>query len=114
MKRLIWKGSISFTLLAALFVVWAGLAPNCNGSSKPADGASIQQRMREVIDFLDSPGYEELVSWDEHVVLVYKLVQGQEPTPLEFFLLRAFREDLGMKRSTVLSVVLRGKARRTT
>jgi hypothetical protein len=114
MKRLIWKGSISFTLLAVLFVVWAGLAPNCNGASKPADAASIQQGMQEVIDFLDSPGYAELVSWDEHVVLVYKLARGRDPTPLEVFLLGAFREDIGMKRSTVLSVALRGSARRTT
>ncbi len=114
MKRLIWKGSIGFTLLAALFVVGAGLAPNCKGASKPADAASIQRGIQEVIDFLDSPGYAELVSWDEHVVLVYKLARGREPTPLEFFLLWALREDIGMKRSTVLSVALREKTRRTT
>jgi len=114
MKRLIRRGSIGFTVLAVLFVVCAGLTPNCNGASKPADAASIQQKMQDVIDFLDSPAYAELVSWDEHVVLVYKLAQGREPTPLEFFLLRAFREDIGMKRSTVLSVALRGKARRTS
>jgi len=114
MKRLIRRASISFTLLAALSVVWAGLVPNCDGASKPAHAASIQQKMQDVIDFLDSPGYAELVSWDEHVVLVYKLAQGREPTPLEFFLLRKFREDIAMKRSTALSVSLRGKARRTT
>lgn len=114
MKRLIRRTSIGFTLLAVLFVVCAWPTPNCDGASKPADAASIQQGMQEFIDSLDSPGYAELVSWDEHVVLVYKLAQGREPTPLEFFLLRAFREDIGMKRSTALSVALRGKARRTT
>jgi hypothetical protein len=67
-----------------------------------------------VIDFLDSPDYVELVSWDEHVVLAYKLAQGREPTALEFFLLRAFREDIGVKRSTALSVALRGKVRYLT
>jgi hypothetical protein len=114
MKRLVWKGSISFTLLAGLFFVWAGLVPNCNGASKPADATSIQQKIQDVIDFLDSPDYAEIVSWDEHVVLVYKLARGREPTPLEFFLLRAFLEDIGMKRSTALSVALRERARRTT
>lgn len=114
MKRVMRRASIGFTLLAVLFVLCAGLAPNCYGSSKPADATSIQQGMQEIIDFLDSTTYAELVSWDEHVVLVYKLTQGREPTPLEFFLLRAFREDIGMKRSTVLSVALRGKARRTS
>ncbi len=114
MKRVGSKGRSSFTLLAVILAVWVWLVPTCDGSAKLPDGESIQQRLQTMIDFLDSPGYAELVSWDEHVVLVYKLTQGQEPTPLEFFLLHAFREDIGMKRSTILSVALRGDARHPT
>ena len=94
MKRVGSKGRSSFTLLAVILAVWVWLVPTCDGSAKLPDGESIQQGLQTVIDYLDSPGYAELVSWDEHVVLTYKLTQGREPTPLEFFLLRAFREDI--------------------
>jgi hypothetical protein len=108
------KGRSILILLAVLLAVSMWLIPTYVHPSQPPDAASIQQRIQKVIDFLESPGYAELVSWDEHVVLIYKLTQGREPTPLEFFLLRAFRKDIGMKRSTVLSVALRGKARGLT
>jgi hypothetical protein len=104
------KGRSRFTLLAVLLAVLAWLVPSCDDSSQPPDAVSIQERMQKVIDFLDSPGYAEAVSWDEHVVLVYKLAQGRMPSPLEFFLLGAFREDIGMTRSAALSVALRGEA----
>jgi hypothetical protein len=114
MKRFGWTGRKAFTLLGVLLSLSVWMVSTSDGSSKPADAAAIQRGMQEVIDFLDSPGYAAFVSWDEHIVLVYRLTQGREPTPLEFFLLRAFRDDIGMRRSTVLSVALRGKARRTT
>lgn len=114
MKRLGMKARRGFPLLAVLLVFSVWMVPICDGASRPADAAAIQRAMQKVIDILDSPGYAEFVSWDEHVVLAYKLAQGREPTPVELFLLRAFRDDIGMKRSTVLSVALRGYARRTT
>jgi hypothetical protein len=114
MKRLGSKGRCSFMLLAVVLAVSVWLVSTCNASARPPDGESIQQKFQRMIDFLDSPDYTEPVSWGEHVVLAYKLAQGREPTPLEFFLLRAFREDLGMKHSIVLSVALRGKARYLT
>jgi hypothetical protein len=110
MKRLKLRVKGSFAMLGLLLAVSAWLVPHCYGSSKLPDGVSIQQRMQKMIDFLDSPSYAELVSWDEHVVMVYRLTQGREPSPLEFFLLRRFREEIGMRRSTVLSVALRGEA----
>jgi len=114
MERMRPKGRITLTLLIVLLALSLLPVPNCEGSSKPPDWASIRQGIQGVIDFLDSAAYAQLVSWDEHVVLAYKLAQGREPTPLEFFLLRACREDIGMNRSTALSVALRGKARRPT
>jgi hypothetical protein len=114
MNRLSPKGRSILTLLAVLLAGSVWLIPPFAHPSQPPDAASIQQRMEGVIDFLDSPGYAEFISLDEHVVLVYRLAQRREPTPLEFFLLRAFRQDIGMKRSTVLSVALRGKARYLT
>jgi hypothetical protein len=114
MRRLGSKGRSSVTLLAVVLAISVWLVSTCNGSAQPPDGESIQQGLRRVIDFLDSPDYAELISWDEHVVLAYKLSQWREPTALEFFLLRAFREDIGMKRSTVLSVALRGKVQHLT
>jgi hypothetical protein len=109
MRRLGSKGRSRVTLLAVVLAISVWLIPTCNGSAQPPDGESIQQRLRRVIDFLDSPDYAELVSWDEHVALAYKLAQGREPTALEFFLLRAFREDIGMKRSTAHPLLCVGR-----
>jgi hypothetical protein len=108
------KGRSIFIQMAVLLAVLVWLVPSCNDPSQPPDAASIQETMQKVIDFLDSPGYAEAVSWDEHVILVYRLAQGRMPSPLEFFLLGAFREDIGMARSAALSVALRGEMLSTT
>jgi hypothetical protein len=114
MKRPKVKAKGCFAVLALLLAVSVRPVPHCYGSSKPPDEASIQHRMQKMINFLDSPNYAELVSWDEHVVIAYRVTQGREPSPPEFFLLRRFREDIGMRRSTALSVALRGEARYLT
>ena len=80
MKRLGSKGRSSFTFLAVLLIVSVWLVPTCEGSTKPPDGESIQQRFQRMIDFLDSPDYTEPVSWGEHVVLAYKLAQAVVPS----------------------------------
>jgi hypothetical protein len=66
--------------------------------------------MEKLIDFLDSTEYARAVSWGEHIVLVYKLALGRSPTTLEFYLLSELREDIGLARSTALSVALREDA----
>jgi hypothetical protein len=114
MNRFRSKGRRRFILLAGLLAVSLWLLSGCDDPSQPPDAASIQQGMQNVVDFLDSPGYAEAVSWDEHVILVYRLAQGRVPTPLELFLLGAFREDIGMARSAALSVALRGEVLSTT
>jgi len=82
----------------------AGLA----GPAEPPDAASIRQEMQLLVNYLDSPGYAQAVSWDEHVVLSYRLAQRRDPTVLEFFLLRALHDDTGLSRSGALSAALRG------
>ena len=103
-----------FVLWVALLTVSLWPVVDCNGSMRPADAETIRQMMDTIIDVLDSSNYGELVSWDEHVVLVYELTQRREPSHLEFFLLQALRDTIGMRRSTVLSVALRGERRNTT
>jgi hypothetical protein len=78
-------------------------------SAAPADAGSIRQKLQRVIDYLDSPQYGKLVSWNEHVVLAYQLTQGRAPTRFEFYLLAFLRDDIGFPRSAVLSVALRGQ-----
>ena len=80
-------------------------------SAAPLDAASIQSRMQNLIDFLDSPQYKQAVSWGEHVVLCYRLARRRAPTIFEYYLLDALRQDIGFPRSAVLSVALRGKKR---
>ncbi len=88
----------------------AGLA----GPDEPPDAASIRQEMQRLIDYLDAPGYAQAASWDEHVVLAYRLAQGRDPAVLEFFLLRALHDDTAFARSAALSVALRGSQLRPT
>lgn len=109
MKGLRSKERSIFIPLAVLSAISVWLVPTYADLSQPTDAAPIQQGMQKVIDFLDSPGYTQMVSWDEHVVLVYRLAQGRMPSPLEFFLLGAFRKDIGLTRSAALSVALRGE-----
>jgi hypothetical protein len=89
-----------------LVLVPAGYA----GPAQPPDAAPVRQAMQRLIDHLDSPSYAHAVSWDEHVVLAYRLAQGRDPTALEFFVLRALRDQIGFTRSAALSVALRGSA----
>lgn len=101
-------------LLCLLVFAGMGLVPAYGEVSHPSDAASIRRRMDKMIAFLDSPVYARAVSWEEHIVLTYRLARGRLPKPLEFFLLMSLREDIGMTRSAALSVALRGKEARTT
>jgi len=97
-------------LIGALLAASLLFVPDPATPFQPQDAPSIQQRMQEVINFMDSPDYATEVSWKEHIVLVYQLAQGRMPSPLEFFLLDALRDQTGLTRSAALSVALRGEA----
>ena len=107
MFPLSFKEKITLILLPLLLAVT--LWPR-TGYSDPPDAPYIKQKMQEVIDFLDSPGYVRAVSWGEHLVLVYALTQERSITPLEFYFLTALRNDIRLTRSAALSVALRGDA----
>ena len=111
MHQLTSKKARIFGLCAVLGVVL--LWPTCLYAqpSRPADTESIQSRLQAVIDYLDSPQYARQVSWDEHVVLAYRLGRRRAPTVFEYYLLGMLRDDIGFTRSAVLSVALRGKKR---
>jgi hypothetical protein len=96
-------------LIGTLLAISVRFVPAHAAPAKPQDAQSIQQKMQKVIKFLDSPDYATAVSWEEHLVLVYQLAQGRMPSPLEFFLLGALRDQIGLTRSAALSVALRGK-----
>lgn len=111
MHRLTSKGRGIFYLRVVLIVALCWPALGYTISAAPPDAASIQSRMQDMIDFLDSPQYKQAVSWGEHVVLCYRLAQRRAPTIFEYYLLDALRQDIGFPRSAVLSVALRAKKR---
>jgi len=70
--------------------------------------------MAQVIEFLDSDDYACAASWNEHVVLTYRLACGRSPTVEEFVLLQSLCEDSDLRRSFVLSYALRGDGQSTS
>ena len=104
-----WTRSAIGQIAAILMVSWGGLAYAAL-PAVPEDAPVIQAQMQELATRLDSPAYAADVSWDEHIVLVYRLAQHREPTPVEFRTLCALRDEGRLKRSDVLSLVLRGDA----
>ncbi|MGD2272585.1 MAG: CehA/McbA family metallohydrolase [Desulfobacterales bacterium] len=101
------------TLILLFAILLGSLCPAFGwaASSRPADSAAIQWKMQQLINFLDSATYKNMVTWEEHIVLVYKLTKGRNPSPLEFYVLNAYHDDISLQRSAALSIVLRGKAR---
>ena len=110
MHPLTLKNARTFGLWVVLGIVLLWPAMLYADVVRPADAESIQSRLQAVIDYLDSPQYSRLVSWNEHVVLSYRLARGRAPTALEFYLLGMLRYDIGFSRSAVLSVALRAEA----
>ena len=101
--------------VAAIAIALTVLSPmtfSYADSSQPLDAALIRQKMQKVIDFLDSANYAKIVSWEEHVVLVYKLSENIEPSLLKFALLKKLHKYPGLKPSAALSIALRGKEKR--
>jgi len=89
------------TLTLIPFVVLAG--------EEPGDAQEIRGDMERIVTFLESDGYSEGVSWNEHVVLVYRLSLDRDPTGPEMALLCGSQRDTGITRSAVLSIALRGE-----
>ena len=40
--------------------------------SAPDDANEIETRMKRVVEYLDSPGYESAVSWEDYLVHIYR------------------------------------------
>ncbi len=77
----------------------------------PAGGDTAMQRQLERInDRIGSPEYAAEVSWDEHVVLSYRLARDRDPTEAEFEMLHRLRYDPGIDREGVLILALGGAA----
>ncbi len=89
-----------------LLLVFCGCPKSCDTPPEPEDNATVRRAMEEVIDHVDSPAYTGDVSWEEHVVLCYRLAQNRDPTPVELALLEGVREDPGISRSDVLALAL--------
>lgn len=93
-------------VLSALGILAGTLAAQ-ERLAAPPDAVSIERRLGRLIEALDAPGYGQAVAWDEHVVLCYTLAHGRDPAPEELFLLRGYRQDLGISHSSALLLVLR-------
>jgi hypothetical protein len=102
------RGRSVLSLLLLLVVLVSLASASHAAPGQPPDADSIQSEMERLIDYLDGPAYARAVPWGQHVVLAYRLAQGQDPTAFEFFLFGALRADIGFSRSAVLSVALRG------
>ena len=105
----------AFFMVAALiaFLAMMGLFHStCHSAeeSLPLDAELLRQGMRKIIDFLDSDEYADKVSWDEHVVLTYRLAAGRDPDIVEFYQLKKLRETVDLPRSSALSMALRSKS----
>ena len=73
---------------------------------------TIREQMQSLIGFLDSQTYASQVSWNEHIVMVYQLAARRDPSLSEFFNILKLRDQIALKRSTVLALVLRGEGLR--
>ncbi len=68
--------------------------------------AAVRRGIEDIASHLDSESYATEVSWEEHVVLCYRLAQDRDPTPVELAFLDRLRLDPGLTRSEVLALAL--------
>ena len=95
--------------LAALLL--PSLAAGGAAAAETTDAAEVETAMRALIDLLDSSAYGDRVPWDEHVVLSWRLAAGRDPSGFELLFVGLLREEIGFRRSSVLSAALRGERR---
>jgi hypothetical protein len=112
MKYPFFSDRMAVAVLVSALTLLVALGPAHAEISATSDALFIRSAMQHFIDFLDSPEYAKTVSWEEHVVLVYRLAADRDPSLLEFFLMTKAHEYPGLSRSNVLSIALRGKEKR--
>jgi hypothetical protein len=112
MKCLLFSGRVAAAVLVIALTLLVVSVPAHAEISSTSDALFIRSAMQPLIDFLDSPDYAKMVSWEEHVVLAYRLAADRDPSSLEFFLMRKAHAHLGLSRSDVLSIALRGEEER--
>jgi len=89
--------------------VFAGAIPSLWAESPtPNDADALSAKMRAVITELDTAKSFDFPSWEEYVVLLYERIQGREPAIREFAVLCGLHQEIGLKPSEALSLVLRG------
>jgi hypothetical protein len=94
--------------LAGMCAAFPGAWADPAQDSAPKDADAISRQMADLIAFLNGGPYAAATSWEEHLVLAYRLARDRTPTPLECVVLRMLRDQLGLKRSDVVSLVLAG------
>ena len=112
MKNLKVSLCVAAAVIAAALSAFVAVGPSSANAPEQSDAHGIRSQIQNLIDVLDSQGYAELISWDEHVVLVYRLAADREPSPAEFFQLKKLHDRTGLARSDVLSIALRGQGMR--
>lgn len=99
------RGIVPLFLCLALFAAFP--ASTSHATEAAPDPTELRERMQRLIEFLDSPLYADIASWDEHLVLTYRKVRGRTPDPLEAFVLTRLHNEIGLPRSAVLSHLIR-------
>ena len=107
MKRILLLICAVFIIMPTALTVLHSTGPGFAAGSQAVNSVLIRQMMQRLIDFLDSADYAEQVSWDEHLVMVYRLAAGRDPDLSEFFVLKKLHEQIELPRSAVLSFALR-------
>lgn len=107
-KRRLHSATVVRSMLAGALVILCGCPKQGDDLAPPLDAAFVRGEMETVIAFLDSPEYATATSWGEHVVLAYRVAQGRNPTLVEFVMLELLRDEMGLKRSDILSLALGG------
>ncbi len=90
----------------SFIVCTAVLLAGCPASQDLPDASATRKAMQAIIEHLDSSAYASSVDWGGHVVLLYQLVSGREPTALEFANLSRLRAEAGLTRSHALALLL--------
>ena len=108
MKRILFLICAIFIIMPTALTVFRSTGP-CFAAESPraVNAVFIRRMMQQLIEFLDSADYAEQVSWDEHLVMVYRLAAGRDPDLSEFFLLKTLHEQIELPHSAVLSFALR-------
>lgn len=98
-----------YRVLWACVILYIGGIPSLWAESPTAGNTdALSAKMCEVIRELDALESAGLPSWEEYIVLLYERIQGREPTTSEFAALCGLRDQIGLKPSEALSLVLRG------